>query len=143
MEYLNDYSIYIDSIAILILLVSTLLAMYRGFLREILGLGSWILAVIAVIYAIPAFSPITEGIFESKIVADIVVGIVVAITVLVICTLISYKTSSKIRASALSGLDRILGALFGFARGVLIVLIAYIVMAVLQYLLRYLQPGHG
>ncbi len=126
MEYFKDYSAYLDGIAIFIVLTSILFAFYRGLVKEILGIGSWVLAAFAVIYAIPASRPYTADMFESKVVADIVVGVVVAITVLVICTLITFKSTVKIRGSALNGLDRTLGGIFGLARGVLIVVVLYI-----------------
>ncbi len=127
MEYFDDYSVYIDGTAVFIVLTSMFFAIHRGLVKEVLGFGSWIVAALAVIYAIPASREYTGDMFDSKITADITVGIVVAILVLVICTLITYKSTAKIRGSALNSLDRTLGGIFGIVRGVFIVTILFLI----------------
>ncbi len=127
MEYFDDYSAYIDGIGLFVIITSTVFAIYRGLVREILGIGSWILAALAVIYAIPAAYPYTKGYFDSKLAADMTTGIISALLVLIICTLITHKSTAKVRDSALNGLDRTLGAVFGLARGILICVVLYFI----------------
>ncbi|NCB50216.1 MAG: CvpA family protein, partial [Alphaproteobacteria bacterium] len=62
---------------------------------------------------------------EMATIADIVGAGSIALIILVVCTLINAYITGKLRKSALSGLDRTLGFLFGLLRGVLLIVLVY------------------
>ena len=115
----------IDFILIAVVLISGLLASYRGLIRELLGLIAWIFAAFGAFYGFSVVSPLFQKIILNPKVADIVAAIVIALIILVICTIINAKITEKLRKSVLSGLDRILGFAFGVLRGLLLAFVIY------------------
>ncbi|SOH94451.1 membrane protein required for colicin V production [Monaibacterium marinum] len=117
-----------------IVLISGLLAYSRGFVREVLSIAGWVLAAVAAFFLAPKVEPIIS---ELPVVSDIIggscqisiiaaAGIVFVIT-LIIISLFSPLISSSVQNSALSPIDSGLGLLFGIARGLLLVAIAFVI----------------
>ncbi|CAG4917575.1 unnamed protein product [Acidocella sp. C78] len=123
-----------DGVAIAVILLSGVLALARGFVREVLGIGAWIGAGAAAFLLYPDIEPQITGIVGNpKLVLPVSVG-VVFIVVLIVLSILSAWLGSLVRDSALSGIDRTLGLAFGLARGGVIVCLAYIGMSI------FLQP---
>ena len=115
----------LDIILIVIMLVSALLAMVRGFMREVLAITAWVLAAVATLYSYGKLLPLATSYFNSTVVATIaVVGGVFLLTLLVVSVL-TIRISDMVLDSRVGALDRTLGFLFGLARGLVIVVIAY------------------
>src|SRR5262245_36190512 len=53
----------LDIILIAVMLVSALLAMIRGFMREILSIAAWVIAALATLYAYSKLLPYAKGYF--------------------------------------------------------------------------------
>ena len=115
----------IDLGIIAIVLISALFAMYRGLVRELLGLIAWVLAAFGAFYGLLIVRPLFRKMITNATVADITAAIVIALVILVVCTIVNAKINDKLRKSVLSGLDRILGLIFGVLRGLLLVVIIY------------------
>ncbi len=115
----------IDLGIIAIVLISALFAMYRGLVRELLGLIAWVLAAFGAFYGLLIVRPLFRKMITNATVADITAAIVIALVILVVCTIVNAKINDKLRKSVLSGLDRILGLIFGALRGLLLVVIIY------------------
>ena len=115
---------WVDFTIIGIILISTVISLFRGFVREILSLAAWVVAFwAAATYAEPAAALLED--YVSIPTARMVVAFVgVLIVALVACGLINYLIGSFIEKTGLSATDRILGGLFGVFRGVAIVMIA-------------------
>jgi membrane protein required for colicin V production len=108
-----------------IMLVSALLAMVRGFMREILSIIAWVLAAGATLYAYAKLLPLAKQYFNNDIVAAVaVVGGVFLVTLLVVSVL-TIRISDMVLDSRVGALDRTLGFLFGLGRGLIIVVVAY------------------
>jgi len=116
----------IDVILIAVVIISVLFALYRGLVRELLGIAAWILAGFAALYSYAPLQPVMNKVIENKTTAGIVGSCIVALTVLVVMTLINSWITKRLRQSALSGLDRILGFAFGVARAGLLAAICYL-----------------
>jgi membrane protein required for colicin V production len=115
----------LDIILIVIMLVSALLAMVRGFMREVLAITAWVLAAVATLYSYGKLLPLATSYFNSTVVATVaVVGGVFLVTLLVVSVL-TIRISDMVLDSRVGALDRTLGFLFGLARGLVIVVIAY------------------
>ncbi len=116
-----------DGILIAIMLFSGLLAMVRGFSREVLSVGSWIAAAAAAFYFYHLLSPFafqyTISLTESKTAADIASAGVIFIVTLIVVSLLTMKIADVIVDSRIGALDRSLGFLFGAARGLLLVVV--------------------
>lgn len=110
-----------------IVLLSALLAMVRGFTREVLGLGGIAAAAAASYFLYPKLTPMARQYIQPDEVADIATIIGIFLVVWIIAMLISSRISNAILDSAIGMIDRTLGFLFGAARGVLILSVLFIV----------------
>lgn len=116
----------IDITVIVTILLSVLFALYRGLVRELLGITAWILAGLSGLYSYSFMQPLMHKWIESESIAGLTGAGTVALIVLIIMTLINAKITSKLRKSSLSGLDRILGFAFGIVRAWLLIGFVYI-----------------
>jgi membrane protein required for colicin V production len=124
----------IDGVVALVIVLSALLAYSRGFVREALAIAGWIVAGIVGFIFAPQLEPLVKEIpMVGEFIADScelsMIGafaIIFAIA-LIIASLITPLFSSLVQRSALGGLDQGLGFVFGVARGILLVAIAYFV----------------
>jgi len=114
----------LDGILILVMLASALLAMIRGFTREVLSIGSWVAAAAATYFFWDDLLPYTERyIEESKLALGLTIAGIFFITLLVV-SLITMRISDFVLDSKAGPLDRTLGFIFGAARGLILVVIA-------------------
>lgn len=118
---------WVDAVILAILLLSGLVAFFRGAVREVLGVGAWIGAAVVGILAEPLAKPFAARYVQPDWLATgIAVGAVFLVVLVVLKILIAW-IAGKVQRSALGGVDRALGLLFGLARGAFIVVLAYIV----------------
>ena len=114
----------VDLIVMITVVVSVIFALYRGLLRELLGISSWILAAFGAIWGYDILLKFFENRVEKVQIWTIICTILIALIILVVMTIINAHINGKLRKSSLSGLDRILGIIFGVVRaGLLIVLV--------------------
>jgi membrane protein required for colicin V production len=119
----------LDIILIGVMLVSALLAMIRGFMREVLSIAAWVIAAVATLYAYAKFLPLAKTYFNNDVVAA---GAVIGGTflgTLLIVSVITVRFSDMVLDSRVGALDRTLGFLFGLARGLVIVVVAFLFFA--------------
>jgi membrane protein required for colicin V production len=118
----------LDLILFGIMLISGLLALMRGFTREVLSLVAWGAAAAAGFVA--AFNPqlveLAGQYVEPEIVARIAAGGVAFLVVLIIVSLVSVKIADFILDSAAGAFDRTLGFIYGLLRGLVLVAVAYL-----------------
>src|SRR3954451_23569891 len=55
----------LDIILLGVMLVSALLAMIRGFMREVLSIAAWVIAAVATLYALPRLGPLAKQYFAN------------------------------------------------------------------------------
>jgi membrane protein required for colicin V production len=115
----------LDIVLIVVMLISGLLAMVRGFMREVLSIIAWVLAAGATLYAYSKLLPLAKQYFNNDIVAAVaVIGGVFLLTLLVVSVL-TVRISDMVLDSRVGALDRTLGFLFGLGRGLVIVVVAF------------------
>jgi len=116
----------LDIILLSVMLISGLLAMIRGFMREILSIAAWVAAAVATLYFYKRLMPVAESYFNNQYVAaGAVIGGVFLGTLLIV-SIITVRISDMILDSRIGALDRTLGFLFGLGRGLIIVVVAYL-----------------
>jgi membrane protein required for colicin V production len=120
---------YLDAALIAVAFISGLLAMYRGFAREMLSIVSWAVAAGAVLYFVIYHKPFAQDMAQQMgtqvAVAQIVVGAVIFLIVLIVVHLITARISDAILDSRIGMIDRILGFIFGAVRGFILIVIPY------------------
>ena len=119
----------LDIILIGVMLISALLAMIRGFMREVLSIAAWAIAAGVTLYAYAKLLPYAKTYFSNDILATIVVVAATFLGTLLIVSVITVRFSDMVLDSRVGALDRTLGFLFGLGRGLLIVVVAFVFFA--------------
>jgi membrane protein required for colicin V production len=116
----------LDIILIAVMVVSGLLAMVRGFVREVFAIVSWVAAALVTLYAYPHALPFAKQYISNDTFAmAATVGSLFIITLLIV-SIITVRISDLVLDSRIGALDRTLGFLFGLARGFLIMVVAFL-----------------
>lgn len=118
----------LDVIILIIVLISGLIALSRGLIREVLSIIGWILATIAVIVLLPAVHPLAQKYISGDFMSGAVASLTILVVFFVIWIFISSSIVGKIRSSKLSSMDRVLGLFFGIMRAFLLVILLYILI---------------
>ena len=125
---------YVDAAVGVVTLLSAFLAYQRGFTRELLAIGGWILAAFAAFYFAPVVEPLIRelpvvGKFlaSSCVISMIAAFSIVVAAVLLVLAVFTPIFASAVLESAIGPVDRALGFLFGMARGVVLLAVAYLV----------------
>lgn len=116
----------LDLVVIGVLLISGLLAMLRGFTREVLAIASWAVAALVAYMFYKQLVPVimANGISNEKIAVPLAAG-AIFLGALIVAYFVTAKLSDVILDSRIGALDRTLGFLFGLARGLLLMVVAY------------------
>ena len=117
---------YLDIFLIVVMLISGLLAMVRGFMREILSIAAWAAAAAVTIYFYSQILPFAKQYFNNDYVAAGVTIGGLFLGTLIMVSILTVRISDKILDSRIGALDRTLGFLFGLGRGLIIVVVAFI-----------------
>ena len=123
---------YLDLGVVAIVLVSAILAMLRGFTREVLAIASWILAAIAAYYLRDYVTPFVKPYISKEPWTTIIAATGIFFVALIIVSIITVNLSDAILDSKVGALDRSLGFLFGVARGFILCVIAYVFFSMLD-----------
>ncbi len=113
--------VFIDYILLAILLISTGISWFRGFVKEAVSLASWAMAIWCAWTFGGAVAGALEGSIESMSIRLWVARVLLLVGVLIAGGLLQRLMVSLLKKSGLTGTDRAIGMLFGCARGVLLV----------------------
>jgi membrane protein required for colicin V production len=120
----------LDILLLVVMLISGLLAMIRGFMREILSIAAWGISAIAAVYSASRLAPIVKAnINVGDTPANAIAAAAVFLLVLLLVSIITVRISDMILDSRVGALDRTLGFLFGLGRGLVIVVVAFVFFA--------------
>jgi membrane protein required for colicin V production len=114
----------LDGILVGFTLVSAMLAMVRGFSREVLSVVSWAAAAAAAYFFYKPVVPYVLPYIDNEKAAMAAAAGIVFIIALIVVTVITIKLADWIIDSRIGALDRTLGFLYGAARGILVVAVA-------------------
>jgi membrane protein required for colicin V production len=116
---------WVDIAVAAILLASTIFAIYRGFVRETLSIFAWAAAAFATLYfghfVVPLLKP-----HMSLMLAQVLAYTAVFVLVLMPLLFVGSRFAARVHESSVGALDRVLGALFGIVRALVVVAIAYV-----------------
>lgn len=118
-----------DSVVLMVVFLSTLMAFFRGFVKEIFSLGAWIGAAIITLYSFPYVAEWLKPKFGSTTIATGFATLGTYVTCLVTLSLLNSVIIRYIRdGSDVGMLDNMLGLVFGFARGGFIVALGFLLV---------------
>lgn len=115
-------------VAVLVL-ISAILATARGFTREILSLATWAGAAAIAAYMYFYHKDLAEKYIDNPLVATGVTVVGTFLVALIVLHLLTMWIGDMVVDSRIGPLDRTLGFLFGLARGLIIVVIAFLFFA--------------
>ncbi len=118
----------LDIAVVAVVALSALFAFARGFVREALSIVAWLGAAAITLYGFNYVYHLTLKFVTTPLLAELTAGAGLFIAGLIVLTLLTGYASRFVRASAASPIDRTLGLVFGVARGVALVSIAYLLL---------------
>lgn len=119
----------LDLILLGVLAISVLVSLFRGLVREVLSLATWIVAVLAAWMFNAQAGAALAGIVGVGLHAQLIAGVLIFFGVMLIGRLVGWAIASMVAGIGLGFVDRLLGTLFGALRGVLAV---FVVLTVLE-----------
>ena len=119
---------WIDIVLLVVMLASTLLSFLRGLVQEVASLAVWVLALIGASKLAGIAAEPFAGVLSDPI--RMTLGFVlVFLIVLLLGKLVTMALKELVSATGGSVLDRLLGSLFGFARGLIILTVLAVLAA--------------
>jgi membrane protein required for colicin V production len=115
----------LDIVVIVVVLISAILAMVRGFVREVLSVASWVAAAAAAYLFYKPLVPLVQPYFSSKTVGVIVSAAAIFFVALIVASYVTMKISDFVIDSRIGAIDRALGFVFGAVRGLLLLVVAF------------------
>lgn len=112
-----------DYLILAILVVSILLSISRGVVREVLSLASWIIAFMVANSFAARFAPMLPSTIGGESLRILLAFVALFLATLVAMSLVTLLTSALFRTVGLGFADRFFGSLFGFIRGLVVVLV--------------------
>src|SRR5882724_11435160 len=110
-----------DVLIVLVLLGSTIIGLLRGFVREAVSLVFWVVAIWAAWKFSPVIEPHLGGLLADPNVAPWVGRLIILVLVLLVGWLVGLVVSYFAHSLGLGAMDRVIGVLFGIARGMVLV----------------------
>ena len=126
-----------DYLVIVAIVLSAIIGAVRGFLREAVALGAWLIALFFAWHFSDLIEPHLGGLLSDSAVRPWAARVIIVTLVLLLGAGIGAVLANFVRLSIFSGMDRLLGLFFGLLRGFMLLG----VFVILGQLLR-LQGEH-
>ena len=123
---------WVDVAVLVVIAFSGMLGFWRGMVREVFGLAAWVGAAFAAAFFFSQFQGIARRAIANPDVADPVAFGAIFLVVLIVLSIVARLLGGAVRSSALGGLDRTLGLVYGLARGGALAVGAYIIAGAVQ-----------
>lgn len=112
---------WVDYAIVAIIAVSVIISLLRGFLREALSLAAWIVAFWVALSFSYSLARLFSGLIASPTARVAVAFAVLFLATLLLGALVNFLAAQLVKGGGLSVADRLLGAVFGTARGIALV----------------------
>lgn len=109
----------LDYIILGIIFISVIIGLIRGFVREAISLVTWFCAFIAALKFSPWVAELLHSAISHTMTRYIVAGLLIFFAVLIVGAIVSKLVHLLISVTGFGFLDRLLGLIFGAARGIL------------------------
>ena len=113
----------LDYAIIAVVLMSIAVGAWRGAIREIINIGAWVVAFILAHAFSGELAPFFADWMVEPVYRMVVSWLIIFVAVLIFAALLASLLSEVVRKLGLSGLDRIVGAMIGLLRGILVIIV--------------------
>ena len=120
----------VDNLILAVIVISSAFGVRRGFIKEIMSLLSWIAALLVSRIYSGSLASILENLVDNPSVRYVIAFSVLFVIIIMLGTLLNHLMSKLLVVTGLKTIDRLLGAVFGVARGTVIVLVFLFVLNV-------------
>lgn len=120
-----------DIVIMIVIAISAAFAMYRGLIHETFAILAWIVGGYAALRLTPRIEPLLHGVISPPWLEEVAVMIGIFLLIFIPLAILSGRLSAKVKSSMAGSVDRLLGLVFGVARGLAIVGLAYIAFSAL------------
>lgn len=117
---------FVDYAIIVVLAISAVLSTLRGMTREALGLLGWVLSVIVARLIAPLLEEPILNIIPNENLSSGIAWAIPFIVMVILWFVLASLISPGLKKAGLGALDRWLGVVFGFIRGVFVVTAIYL-----------------
>src|SRR3954466_11085247 len=115
------HMIAVDYIILAIVIISAVMGLVRGLLREAIAVITWFLAIVLAWMFASSLEPVLGGVLVGSPYRIWVARIIIFVFVLLLGGAVSVILGHYVRVSMFAGMDKFLGFVFGIIRGVVIV----------------------
>lgn len=122
-----------DLVILVILAVSIVVSLFRGFIKEVFSILVWAAAIVAAFQVAGPLAGALEPVIDLPSARFILAFAAVFVLVLVVGGLIGFLVGKMVEKTGLSPTDRLFGGLFGLARGLVIVVLAVLLLRVTPF----------
>ena len=119
----------VDDVAIGIILISALFAMFRGLVHETFSIVDWLVAGYASLRLSPLVLPFIRPYISATWLQWLAVALGLFLVIFIPLSLATARLAQSVRKSHIGMVDRVLGFVFGAGRGLVIVSLAYLAFA--------------
>jgi len=112
---------WLDVVILVIIAISAIISLFRGFFREAVSLATWVLAFWVAIGFSDKLDPMLDNMIQSPAARLAVAFGTLFLATLIVGAFVNYLIGQLVRKTGMGGTDRMLGVLFGVARGVVLV----------------------
>ena len=120
----------VDTAILVVTTLSCLFGLWRGLVKEVLSLVTWVAALLVARVYSETLSDVLVNVIESSSVRYVAAFALIFVIVMMIGTLLNHLLSKLLTITGIKVLDRLLGGVFGVARGVIIVLVILFITSV-------------
>lgn len=119
--------VWVDYAIIIVIALSTLISLTRGFVREAFSLAIWIAAFFVASWFYQDLAVYFTS-FTDSTVRNGLAAVILFVLTLIVGALLNFLLGKLVDGTGLTGTDRVLGLVFGAARGLLIVTLVLFVI---------------
>jgi len=145
--------LFIDTTILIIFLISAVISLVRGFVKEVFSLLAWIISIWVAVTFTSHGAVLLAPYVETDVLRIGIAFVVLFVITLFLLTMVNHLLSQFVKKTGLSGTDRMVGLIFGIARGGLVVSILVLLAGMTTFpqepwwteslLLKHFEPMAG